>query len=85
MGAGQSLQHMRGREAPATGLSRLRGTQADARTSHSHSTIFSDVFQQPQQNLVRVSRKQCLHGIYALLSLLRKKDFKYLVCGSVAL
>lgn len=55
MGAGQSLHHLRAGEAPVAGLSRIRATQADARTSHSQTTILSDVAQQPQQNIVRVS------------------------------
>lgn len=52
MGVGQSLQHSRGREAPASALSRVRGTQGDAKTSNSHVTLFSDVTPQPHRNII---------------------------------
>ncbi|CDJ35892.1 CAM kinase, CDPK family, putative [Eimeria mitis] len=78
MGAGQSLHHLRGREAPVAGLSRIRGTQADARTSHSQTTVLSDAAQQPQQNIVRYTSRlmrDAIGDVYSFdFCVLRRED-----------
>ncbi|CDJ46243.1 CAM kinase, CDPK family, putative [Eimeria brunetti] len=78
MGAGQSLNHLRGRDAPVAGLSRIRGIQADARTSNSQTTILSDVAQQPQQNIIRYTSRlmrDAIGSVYSFdFSVLRREE-----------